>query len=177
MLKINSEAMYKGLQLDLIEVCEEMTDWIWAQAEAIAPPQVDRAQMHKEVVVVAGTVVGTFSAGGMQALITEWGSGSLADESNPAWPEYTESKYYNPARFPYGHPITGRPAGTYVDLDGSEHTSSGAAVGLNLEHFLRPQEPLHWLEGIVTLSRPYVLQRIVTMVSMFPFHAYMIGGD
>jgi len=131
--------------------------------------------MFTEVVTAAGIVTGTFFSGGMQALITEWGSGSLADESNPAWDEYVNSQYYNPARFPYGHPISGRPEGTYTTLDNILAYSTGNAEGLNLERVLRPQEPQHWLQGIVERSRPYILERIIQMIQAFPFYQYIHG--
>lgn len=175
MLKIDSQAMYKGLQTALLVECETLTDWLWTQVQSKAPPQVDRSMIHKEVVIVAGNVMGTVSAGGIGALTTEWGSGSLADESNPAWNEYTGSGYYNPSRFPYGHPITGRPAGDYTNLDNERMTSTGKMEGLNLEGFLPPQEPLHWMHEIVELSRPYILERLVEMIQVFPFHNYIHG--
>lgn len=173
MLKIDSQAMEQALKTALLVECETLTDWLWQQVQSVAPPEVRRDMIHKEVVIIAGQVVGTVSVGGMQALITEWGSGSLADESNPAWDEYTQSQYYNPSRYPYGHPITGRPPGTYTDLDGIERDSSGLAEGLNLERWLPPQEPQHWMRGLVERSRPYVLERLVQMIQAFPFHKYI----
>lgn len=176
MFRIDAQGMYKGLQSALFAECVTLTDWLWMQMQGKAPPQVDRSQMEKEVVMVKDTIIGKISAGGLQALITEWGSGSLADESNPAWDDYVESVYYNPARFPYGHPISGRPPGSYVDLDNQEHTSSGAMEGLNLEGFLPPQEPLHWMREVMELSRPYILERFYQTVMMFPYQNYIYSA-
>lgn len=173
MLVFDIEGMKIGLMEALYIECETLTDWLWSQVQGKAPPQVDRSMIHKEIVMVAGNVMGTVSAGGIGALTTEWGSGSLADESNPAWNEYVESKYYNPSRYPYGHPITGRPAGEYINLDGEVKVSSGAMEGLNLERFLRPLEPQHWMREITVLSRPYIYKRLVQMVQTFPFRKYI----
>jgi len=175
MLKIDSEAMYKGLQTALLVECETLTDWLWTQVQAQAPPEVDRSQIHKEIIVVAGNVIGTVSAGGMMALITEWGSGSLADTSNPAWDEYTRSEYWNPARDPGRHTIRGRPAGEYTDLDNQQRHSSGDKEGINLEWKFPPIPAQHWLQGIVERSRPYILERLVQMIQVFPFHQYIHG--
>ncbi len=172
-LRIDSQAMAKGLEIMLLAECEILTDWLWSQVQSKAPPEVRRDMIHKEVMVIAGQVVGIVSASGIGALTTEWGSGSLADETNPAWDEYTQSRYYNPVRFPYGHPITGRPKGDYVNLDGETKTSSGAMEGLNLERFLKPIEPQHWMREIVALSRPYVIERLRQAIKMFPFHKYI----
>ena len=131
--------------------------------------------IEKEIWAVGSQVMGTVSAGGIGALTTEWGSGSLADESNPMWGEYTQSGYYNPSRYPYGHPITGRPGGSYVNLDNETKVSTGKMEGLNLERFLPPQEPLHWMQEIVELSRPYILERLVQMVQNFNFAAFIYG--
>ena len=79
MLRIDAEGMQKGLMEALFIECEVLTDWLWTQVESKAPPEVDRSRIHKEVLAVGGQVHGIVSAGGMGALITEWGSGSLAD--------------------------------------------------------------------------------------------------
>jgi len=180
-LKIDSEAMYKGLQTALLVECETLTDWLWTQVQSQAPPEVDRSQIHKEVIVVAGQVIGTVSAGGMMALMTEWGSGSLADTSNPAWDEYTRSEYWNPARDPGRHTIRGRPAGEYASLDSpnpsiKDSKSSGGKEGINLEWRYPPMPAQHWLQGIVERSRPYILERIMQMIQAFPFHNYIHGS-
>ena len=175
MLKIDSQAMYKGLQTALLVECETLTNWLWTQVQSQAPPEVDRAQIHKEVVVVAGTVMGTVSAHGMQALITEWGSGSLADTSNPAWDEYAQSRYWNPYRDPGKHTIRTREAGPYVNLDNKEVESHAKRPGINVEWKYPPMPAQHWLQGIVELSRPYILERLVQMIQAFPFHNYIHG--
>lgn len=172
-IRIDSQAMAKGLQTMLLVECEALTDWLWSQVQGKAPPEVRRDMIHKEVKAMAGYVMGTVSAGGMMALVTEWGSGSLADTSNPAWDEYTRSKYWNPSRDPGKHTIRGRPEGEYVDLDGETHYSSGKWEGRNLEWKYPPIEPQHWMREIVTLSRPYIYKRLALAAKTFPFHRYI----
>ena len=176
MLNFDIEGMKLGLMEVLYKECAELTHWIWTQVGSMAPPEVRRDMIEQDVLMVGGMVFGTVSAGGIGALTTEWGSGSLADESNPAWKEYVESQYWNDSRWLAGHPITGRPAGSYVNLDGETMISAGAMDGLNLEGFLRTMEPQHWMRGIVELSRPYVLERLVQMVQAFPFHKYIYSN-
>ena len=173
MLKIDSQAMEQALKTALLVECETLTDWLWQQVQSVAPPEVRRDMIHKEVVTIAGQVIGTVSAGGMMALVTEWGSGSLADTSNPAWDDYTGSEYWNPARDPGRHTIRGRPEGEYKDLDNETHHSSGKREGINLEWKYPPMEPQHWMRGLVERSRPYVLERLVQMIQAFPFHKYI----
>lgn len=173
MLRIDSQAMEQALKTALLIECETLTDWLWQQVQSVAPPEVRRDMIHKEVVVIAGQVVGTVSAGGMMALVTEWGSGSMADTSNPAWDDYTGSEYWNPARDPGKHTIRGRPEGEYKDLDNETHHSSGKYEGINLEWKYPPMEPQHWMRGLVERSRPYVLERLVQMIQAFPFHKYI----
>lgn len=174
-LRIDAQGMYKGLQTALLVECETLTDWLWTQIQSLAPPEVDRAQIHKEVVMVAEQAIGTVSAGGMMALITEWGSGSLADTTNPAWNEYVNSEYWNELRDPGKHTIRGRKAGSYKDLDNVEHISTGKFAGINLEWKYPPMPAQHWLQGIVERSRPYIFERLVEMIQVFPFHQYIHG--
>jgi len=173
MLKIDSQAMYKGLQTALLVECETLTNWIWSQVQGQAPPEVDRDVIFQEVTAVGGYVYGTVEAHGMMALVTEWGSGSLADTSNPAWNEYVASQYWNPARDPGKHTIRGRPEGEYKDLDNETHHSSGKHEGINLEWKYPPMEPQHWMRGLVERSRPYIMERLAQMVQAFPFHKYI----
>jgi hypothetical protein len=176
MITIDAEAMQKGLFDMLLAECITLTDWIWDQVNQLAPPEVRRDMIEKEVIKMGGQVVGTVAAGGMMALVTEWGSGSLADESNPAWDDYVNSVYWNDARNPYSHPITGREAGSYVNLDGETKVSTGNMSHLNLESFLQPIPPQHWMQGIVERSRPTILERLAQAVQMFPFHKYIHDG-
>ena len=175
MLRIDSQRIIEDLTLAYTAEIEVLTDWLWSQVQSKAPPQVDRSRINKEVKVIAGKIISEVSAGGLQALITEWGSGSLADTSNPAWDEYTHSEYWNPARDPGRHTIRGRPAGEYKDLDGETHYSSGRWEGRNLEWKYPPQEPLHWMQEITDLSKPYIMERLVHVVQGFPFHKYIYG--
>jgi len=177
MFRIDSQAMYKGLQTALLVECETLTNWLWAQVQAQAPPEVDRDVIFKEVVIMGGQVCGTVESHGMQALITEWGSGSLADTSNPVWDEYTRSEYWNPYRDPGKHTIRTREAGPYVNLDNKEVESHAKRPGINVEWKYPPVPAQHWLQGIVELSRPYILERLVQMIVAFPMWDYMIGGD
>lgn len=175
MLQIDAEGIKTGLMEALYAECETLTNWLWMQVQGEAPPEVDRSQVYQNVVVTGTEVLGTIIAGGMGALITEWGSGSLADTSNPAWGGYTHSQYWNPLRDPGKHTIRGRPAGTYVDLDNETHVSSGKMAGKNVEWRYSPHEPEHWMRGIVALSRPYIFERLSDMVRMFPFYKYIRG--
>lgn len=172
-IRIDAEAMKLGLMEALFEECGVLTTWLWEQVQSKAPPEVNRTMIGKEVVNMGGYVVGKVWAGGIGALTTEWGSGSLADTSNPAWDEYTQSQYWNPARDPGRHTIRGRPEGDYVDLDGETHHSSGRWEGRNLEWKYPPVEPQHWMREIVSLSRPFIYKRLSLVAKTFPYHKYI----
>jgi hypothetical protein len=176
MITIDAEAMQKGLFDMLLAECITLTDWLWDQVNQLAPPEVRRDMIEKEVIKMGGQVVGTVAAGGMMALVTEWGSGSLADTSNPAWDEYVRSEYWNPARDPARHTIRGRPKGEYKNLDDAIRYSTGNWEGINLEWKYPPIPPQHWMQGILDRSRPYILERLAQAVQMFPFHKYIHDG-
>lgn len=173
MLKIDSEGMEKALMAALYAECEILTDWLWGQVQMKAPPEARRDMMQKEVFVLGGYVYGRVSAGGIGALTTEWGSGSLADTSNPAWNEYVNSRYWNPLRDPGKHTIRGRPEGEYVDLDNETRYSTGKKAGINLEWKYPPESPQHWMREIVALSRPQILERLADTVRLFPFRKFI----
>lgn len=173
MIQIDSAGMAKGLLLAVYAECEILTEWLWSQIGMKAPPEVRRDMIHQEVIIMGNTVIGTVSAGGMQALITEWGSGSLADTSNPAWDEYTRSGYWNPARDPDRHTIRGRPAGEYTNLDNESRHSSGGREGLDIERKYPPIPAEHWMRGIVDRSRLYIMESLVQVAVTFPFHMYI----
>lgn len=173
MLRIYKDALMFDLTVAYIREIERLTDWIWTQVNSKAPKEVDRNRVNLEVKTIGNFIIGEVSAAGIGALTTEWGSGSLADESNPMWDEYMHSAYWNNSRFPYGHPISGRPAGEYLNLDNEMVKSSGKMEGLNLEGFLPPTEPQHWMREIVELSRPTILERLFQVVMLFPFQNYI----
>lgn len=84
--------------------------------------------------------------GGPFAVMDSFGTGSLADVSNPAWNDYIDSVMYNPERPKTpGAPITGRPEGEYTNIFGETAYSTGRLAGANLEKFpgspIRPQAP------------------------------------
>lgn len=176
MFKIDAQALAEALTKAIFIECEVLTDWLWTQVNTKAPPEVRRDMIGKEILAIAETVVGRVWAGGIGALTTEWGSGSLADTSNPAWDDYVKSKYWNPARDPAKHTIRGRPAGEYTDLDGETRVSSGKWEGRNLEWKYPPEQPQYWMQELVALSQPYIIKRILQVIATFPMHQFIYDG-
>lgn len=176
MLTMDVDALAKAIKATILAETEELTDWIWTQVESEAPAEVDRAMMGREVLFIGNQIVGQVWAGGMQALITEWGSGSKADTSNPAWGDYIRSEYWNPLRDPGKHTIRGRAEGEYKDLDNQTRHSSGGMAGRNLEWKFPPMEPQHWMRQIMTLSLPTIIERYTQCIQQFPMHLYIYDG-
>lgn len=79
----------------------------------------------------AAWIIAAKVVGGAWAVMDNYGRGSLMDTSNPALEAYRQSELWNPAR-PDLY-IRGRPPGTYTDIFGRQRTSTGRAVGRNLE--------------------------------------------
>ena len=89
------------------------------------------ANIRQITEMLAGALQATIIASGQKAWILEYGKGSYMDLDNPFLSQYESNPNYNPDR--KGHDITGRPAGTYYDLDGEPHESSGYNRGKSLE--------------------------------------------
>lgn len=67
-------------------------------------------------------------------LADSYGTGSFMLDDNPGLRKYMQSiktGNWNPAR--RGKAIVGRPKGTYIDLFGRKHTTSGSFEGKNIE--------------------------------------------
>lgn len=64
-------------------------------------------------------------------LADSYGTGSLMLTSNPGYEEYRNSDQWNDAR--KGREIVGRKEGTYKDIFGNTHRTSGNLEGINIE--------------------------------------------
>lgn len=95
------------------------------------------AEIHADFPkIVTPLVIATIEASGGKAWVSEYGRGSLMDDSgkNPYLNEYLRSPQFNQWRLHSSRmPIMGRSAGEYIDLDGGTHVSSGKMQGLDLE--------------------------------------------
>lgn len=86
---------------------------------------------------LTGTITAELIAEGQKAWILEFGRGSQMANSfeNPFLDEYIKDKNFNKSRLDNNFAITGRKKGTYYDLDGNQHTSTGTKEGQNLEEW------------------------------------------
>lgn len=142
----------------------------------------DAAMFNRSGIVphVSFTEIGTLLeatiwAEGMEAVIAEWGSGSKMDLSNPFLPMYQSDANYNPERLAQGTTtILGRPKGTYTDMDGVEHTSSGRLRGRNLEEGytfsdgteikFEAHEAEHYMRNSVAANRLIIRERFILAI-------------
>jgi len=188
-LSFDTHGFTRDLKNAIAEEILELTILLETEAKQFAPEEVDQSQITAWVTEEANRIIGRVEAGGMGALITEHGSGSKADPDNPAWDDYFDSEYYNPARPKVpGAPIMGRPYGTYKDLDGKTHRSGGGLAGVDIEGMtfidrktkekvtIEPHEPLHWLEKLVELNRKRVIDRLTGVIERFPYHRRIDDG-
>ena len=76
------------------------------------------------------TLIGFLQAN-TYVLADSYGTGSLMLDNNPGLAAYKASNSWNDMRT--GKAIVGRKAGSYVDIFGRKHTTSGAFAGKNIE--------------------------------------------
>lgn len=173
-LRFNDKAFVRDLVAALKRDVDTLTEYIWRQLISQAPAKVPRERItREEAKIVADSIVGYVEASGMWALITNYGSGTQMDTSNPGLLEYMKSQYWNPART--GTQIVGRPAGPYINLDNEVKVSSGKQAGKPLG-FVKNYPAEHWFERVITLSEPFVLKWIAETVREFPIHRYIEDG-
>lgn len=170
-IKFDTVSLIAAFKKAYAEEIIEITDWLYQQAMSVAPTIVDRAKIQKSVVKIGNELIGHVEAGGMGALITEWGSGVNMDLSNEALYDYIGGTYWNPARPDVA--IVGRPAGTYLDLDNQPHVSSGRMEGKELGNGRIGHSAEHWLRNLIELSRPTVNQRLVAVMERFEIQKYL----
>ncbi len=84
---------------------------------------------------------------GAATILHSYGTGSLADKSNPALQEYMNSVYFNPAR--RGMLIVGRPEGFYRNIfGGNDFYSAGKFEGYVMEgRFTDPIKPTYSIQN------------------------------
>ncbi len=124
---------------------------------------------HKEIhvgnpMVIRNAVMIEILSQGQAAWELEFGKGSLMDRSlssNPYLADYVDSDQWNDYRT--GVSVRGRPEGTYEDLDGTPHESSGGMRGLSLEKSIgsldadfAPVSPQYIVRTEVKLSLPII---------------------
>lgn len=68
MVKADIEAIHNGLMEVLVNECEEIIDWLWAQVQSKVPPHVNRNIIRNEVLVMANKVYGYVCMGDNEAL-------------------------------------------------------------------------------------------------------------
>lgn len=181
-IKFDAASFLAKFKQAYAEEIADITNWLEQQAMSMAPVEVDRLKIQSEVVEIGNELLGKVSAGGMGALITEWGSGSEMDLSNEGLYDYIGGPYWNPAR--PDTTIVGRPEGAYVDLDGEVHYSHGRWEGKDLEKGIykrngelifkaEPHGAEHWLRNLIELSKPTVIQRLVAVMERFEIHKFL----
>jgi hypothetical protein len=131
-------------------------------------------------VKIVADVLTVMVIGGPDAVMDNYGTGSLMDRNNPAlrWYMY-ESGLWNPQRM--GLEIAGRPKGWYTNIYGERQFSSGRAEGQVVEGMqlkngetIEPMPPSRAFETAMKwLVNGRIQKRIMEAISSFPFHAYL----
>lgn len=90
-----------------------------------------KAKVNTYIERQSNVVIAHFEANTV-ALADSYGTGSLMLDDNPGLSEYrNDPKRWNPER--KGKAIVGRKKGTYTDIFGQKHKTSGTLEGINIE--------------------------------------------
>jgi len=176
MIKLNTEKLaadlYKAFSLALKKAQDEL------YADAISAhhslPNVDYTKT--EIVQAAAYVLTCSVTGDAWAVMDEYGTGSLMDQSNPALDEYKSSGLWNPART--DTTIRTRPKGTYTNIFGEVQEGKAPRPGIDLEK-VAPERillvpPSHALEIAANWLRMGRFDEIIrSVVGSIPFSAYL----
>lgn len=134
-LKFNTALLFHDYYHAMSQCLDRLLDRYYREVESALRTDAGKNALRKErlnedeKLMLWGRVIG-----GAWAVMDSYGTGSLADTSNPALGDYMGGDIWNPERprVP-GAPITGRPAGEYTNIFGEQATSSGRLAGANLE--------------------------------------------
>lgn len=183
-IEFNSAKMAIDFEKHLIGYLIMLQKEVLEQAQT-APGQTPEgaSDLTIEAVQVLGTVILGRVIGGPWATMSEWGTGSLMDTSNPHLSKYRQSDRWNPAR--HDTKIRSRPRGTYTDIFGNQKTSRAARAGVDLE-WLESQgrlknfelyliPPCHGLQVAMRwMQQGRFWQVVQQAINTFPFHRYLI---
>lgn len=136
-----------------------------------------RESLHLGDIEETATLITAEVVGGAWAAMDEWGTGSLMDTSNPAYPSYRASELWNPAR--HDTAIRGRPAGEYTDIFGQRKTSTGKRAGRLLEKSPKfaPQAPSHAMRDAMRWMENGRMQEVLSqLMATFPWGKYIVVG-
>ena len=111
----------------------------------------ERSEIAEEIAHVLTCSV----TGGAWAVMDEWGTGSLMDESNPFLNRYIGSELWNPDR--QGLAISSREKGPYTDIFGNQQTSDAPSPGYNLELLQDRKNP----PKILLIPPSHAMQRAI----------------
>lgn len=118
--------------------------------------------------------------GNMDTIMSEWGTGSLMDTSNPDLAAYqADSDRWNPERV--GNRVYGRKKGdTYINIYGKKVTSTGLYEGVDMEaeNFYIPTPPSNAVRNATRWMKNGRLQEIIqSVLATFPYHKYIITDN
>lgn len=139
------------------------------------------AEVDKEIIRQTNKII-VFLKANTIALADSYGVGSLMTLDNPGLQDYMRSESWNKAR--RGTTIVGRPAGTYTDIFGNKHKTSGKFVGKPLEnksnitgtkYFISPSSPSYALQMAEKwLFKTYLPRAYKNAVEATHFSKYLI---
>ena len=134
-------------------------------------------EIHHEIKPLPNLIMAEIMASGIGAFIAEFGSGSEMEneQMNPYLAEYkANSGMWNPAREARDNTFLGRePGATVHSPDGSTHTSSGRAKGLNLEWDFGkdgpyvPTPPMHIIKQEVEANKGLIFADLNAAVAEY----------
>lgn len=179
MIKFNNTQaiidLHKNLTVALLQLREELI----TEAKQGMSSEGAADLNDGEIKNIAGLIT-VYIVGGPWAIISEFGTGSLMDESNPFLDEYRNSPAWNPAR--HDNKIRGRPAGSQQTMFGTREFT-GAAPGVDLEKLAKagvidskylPQPPSKALRTAAAWMSVGRFQKVIAgVLATFPWGNYL----
>lgn len=129
---------------------------------------------------IADTLVAEV-VGGAWAAMSEWGTGSRMDISNPALEHYMDGDLWNPYRNDIAIRSRDSRDNPYVDIFGKTRKTRSRRGGINLEKHksgkYKPIPPSHALRTAARWMRQGRLQQVLSQaVSGMPWHKFVVVG-
>ncbi len=171
-MRFDTNGFIRDLTIAYREAIRDVLTQLYAEVVKSSPTSDIASSVMMGMEEVSKEIIGEVYPEYWRAIMHEWGSGSLMDTANPDLEDYKQSVFWNPAR--PDHAIRGRPAGTYLGIDGRWHTTKGTMEGVNLEHRFKPIKPTHFVRNAVETIRPIFVKKMEEVLAKFPIERYVV---
>lgn len=176
-IRFDSAGAERDFRTALIAAMKQLQEELLNEEQSGMKTAKGREDLKLGDIEEVASIVTAEVVGGAWAAMDAWGTGSLMDTSNPAYPIYRASDLWNPERPDTA--IRGRPKGEYTNIFGKKRKSPGTKAGQILEGSPRfaPQAPSYAVRDAMRWMQNGRMQEVLgQLLATFPWGRYIATG-